>query len=251
MVIPMQSGQILDRTHFASLLGSSLFKDLARDEIKIILELHLGRRRGEKDTQLVRAGDAAAPLLTITTGWAFRYCRLTNGRRQILSVHVPGDVIGLDTLLTGAPIYPVQCATAVTCFVIPRASAAELAQNAPWFRRRALDALARDRAAAQASLTRLGQFSAEERVVSVLLELNELLTARDLSNGTSFSLELTQQQLADLVGITPVHLNRVLKSLKARRLVKFDGHRVTLLDLPTLECMSLLARFPMGDQLPS
>ena len=202
-------------------------------------KLHAIKRRSERDVQLIRAGDAAAPLLTILSGWAFRYSTLPNGRRQILGIFLPGDTIGLDTLLTGAPAYPVQCAGPVIYSIISHSQAALLAAEAPWFQRQALDALARDRAGAEASLTRLGQCSAEERLASVLLELYERLASRGLAGNGTFILELTQQHLADLVGLNAVHLNRVLQRLKARKLLALSGHRVTLLDMGALECLAL------------
>lgn len=219
--------------------GSLLLKNREHDGADVLNSLHAIRRRSERDVQLIRAGDAAAPLLTILSGWAFRFSMLPNGRRQILGIYLPGDTIGLDTLLTGSPAYPVQCAGSVTYSVISHSQAAVLAAEAPWFQRQALDALARDRAGAVAALTRLGQCNAEERLASVFLELHERLASRGLAGNGSFILELTQQQLADLVGLNAVHLNRVLQRLKARKLVALSGHRVTLLDMGSLECLAL------------
>lgn len=242
----MQNAQLLTKSilplGFRPSPGSLLFNELNQDEAAAVYALHASKRRSERDAQLIRAGDPAAPLLTIISGWAFRYGLLSNGRRQILSVNLPGDTIGLDTLLTGAPAYPVQCAGAVTYCVIDRDRAAALAREAPWFRRRALEALARDRAAAETAITRLGQCNAEERVASVFLDLYERLADRGLAGNNSFTLELTQLHLADLVGLTAVHFNRVLKRLVARGLLSVAGHRVTLLNMSSLECLAPLPR---------
>lgn len=219
--------------------GSLLLRKRGHDGAEALNSLHVTKRRSERDVQLIRAGDPAAPLLTILSGWAFRYSMLPNGRRQILGIYLPGDTIGLDTFLTGAPAYPVQCAGSVTYSVISHSQAALLAAEAPWFQREALEALARGRASAEAALTWLGQCSAEERLASVFLELHERLASRGLAGNGSFILELTQQQLADLVGLNAVHLNRVLQRLKARKLVAQSGHRVTLLDMGSLECLAL------------
>jgi CRP-like cAMP-binding protein len=238
----MQNAQVLTKSmpsyNFRPLPTSLLFNNLDQDEVAAICELHASRHRSERDAQLVRAGDPAAPLLTIISGWAFRYSLLPNGRRQILSVNLPGDTIGLDTLLTGAPAYPVRSAGAVTYYVIDHVQAAALAREAPWFRRQALEALSRDRAAAEAALTRLGQCNAEERVAAVFLELYERLAERGLASNGVFTLELTQLHLANLVGLTAVHFNRVLKRLVARGLLSLAGHRVTLPTLSLLECLA-------------
>ncbi len=231
--------------HAEASYGFPLFEDLEGDELSSALALHAGQRRCERDTQLIRAGDPRAPLLTVLRGWAFRYNLLPDGRRQILNLVLPGDTVGVDTVLTGAPSLPVQSAGPVSYCVFDRDRAAALADVQPWFRRRAVDALVRERAAAQAAMTRLGQCSAEERIASLLLELYGRLYRRGLADGGAFVLELTQQHLADLVGLTAVHLNRVLQRMRARGLIATAGQRVTLLDVPLLECLA-----PLRDALP-
>src|SRR4051794_13578320 len=183
-----------------------LFRGLDGEKVAILQELHGPQRRAERDTQIVRAQDPAAPLITISRGWAFRYSLLPDGRRQILSFALPGDTIGLPNLLTGAPLYPVQAATAIVYCTISHERANQLLASATWFRDLALAALAVQRAEAEATLTRLGQCKAEERVASVLLEFYNRLAFRGLAGDNTLMLDLTQQHLADFVGLTVVHL---------------------------------------------
>ena len=219
---------------------SPLFRGLDRGRVTTLQDLHGPQRRAERDTQLIRARDTAAPLITLSRGWAFRYSLLPDGRRQILSFALPGDTIGLGNVLTGAPTYPVQAATAVVYSVVSHERATQLLRQATWFHDRALEALARDRAEAECTLTRLGQCSAEECVASVLLDLYRRLAARGLAANNCFMLDLTQQHLADFVGLTVVHLNRMLGRLRARGLLAMSGHRVTLIDIPGLERLALV-----------
>ncbi len=231
--------------------GFPLFEDLEGDELSSALALHAGQRHCERDVQLIGAGDPRAPLLTILRGWAFSYNVLRDGRRQILNVLLPGDTVGVDTVLTGAPGLSVQSAGPVSYCMFDRDRAVALAAEQPWFRSRAVDALVRERAAAQAAMTRLGQCSAEERIASLLLELYGRLYRRGLADGGTFMLELTQQHLADLVGLTAVHLNRVLQRMRARGLIAAAGQRVTLLDVPSLECLAPLRDAHPGSRLLS
>lgn len=219
--------------------GTMSFERLDLEKTEVMAGLYTAKRYSERDVQLIRAGDTQAPLLKILSGWTFRYSLLANGRRQILSVGLPGDLIGLDTLLTRIPSYPVQCAGTVLYYLIDRERAQALAAEKEWFRRQALQALIEDRATAQLSLARLGQCNAEERVASVLLDLYRRLEARGLAIAGSFTLELTQTHLADIVGLTSVHLNRVLQRLKGRGLLAMRGHRVTLPDIQALECLAM------------
>jgi CRP-like cAMP-binding protein len=134
-----------------------LFQGLDPARFTTLQRLHGPQRRADRETQLIRARDPTAPLITISRGWAFRYGLLPNGRRQILSFALPGDTIGLASLLGGGPTYPAQTATAVIYSIIPYERVTELLGTAEWFRDRALAALAREREAAEAFASRLGQ----------------------------------------------------------------------------------------------
>src|SRR4051794_11875450 len=237
----MQNAEGANRTvdYVVQLIASSpLFRGLDRDKLALLEQLQSPQRRAERETQLIRARDPAPPVLTLSRGWAFRYSLLPDGRRQILSFAFPGDTIGLDTLLTSGPAYPVQAASAVVYSAMTHDRARRLLQDASWFRERALMALVHERAAAERAVTRMGQCKAEEAVASVLLEFYNRLAERGLAVGGQFQLESTQQQLADLVGLTVVHLNRTLGRLRSRGLVSLSGHRLTLLNLPELACLA-------------
>lgn len=219
---------------------SPQFRRLDPDSLATLHDLHGPQRRAERDTQLIRARDVGAPLVTISRGWAFRYSLLSDGRRQILSFALPGDTIGLDTLLTGAPVYPVQAATAIVYASASRERAMRLLHDASWFRDEAIQALARERTEAERALTRMGQCNAEECVAFTLLDFYNRLASRGLAAGNEYVLDLTQQHLADYVGLTVVHLNRMLGRLRSRRLLSMSAHRVTLLDVPELERLALM-----------
>src|SRR3954447_19984725 len=241
----MQSAELVNRTVAIApqpMRWTPLYRGCDGDKMAILQGLHGPQQRAERESQIVRAQDPAAPLITLSRGWAFRYSLLTDGRRQILSFALPGDTIGLDTLLIGAPAYPAQAATAVVYASISYDRAKRLLQDASWFKDRALQALARERAEAERALTRMGQCKAEENVASVLLDFYTRLASRGLASGNQFMLDLTQQQFADFVGMTVVHLNRTLGSLRSRRLLSMSGHTVTFLDVPGLERLALLPR---------
>lgn len=218
---------------------SPLFRGLDREGLAILQEMHGQQRLAERDTQLVAPRDPAAPLITVSRGWAFRYSLLPDGRRQILSFAVPGDTIGLPNLLTGERSYPVQTATPVVYSTVSYQAAMELSREAGWFRDRMLAALARERAEAELMLTRLGQCNAEERVASSLLEFYDRLSARGLAADNTFILDLTQQHLADYVGLTVVHLGRVLARLRGHGAIALSGREAKLLDVPALERLAL------------
>jgi CRP-like cAMP-binding protein len=218
-----------------------LFRDLDCERLAIVDDLHGPQRRAERDSQLIHVRDhLRSPILTISTGWALRYSMLPDGRRQVLSFVLPGDTIGLDTLLTSGPVYPLQAATTVVYRLISHERAHNLLCDASWFRERAIQALACERAAAELALTRMGQCKAEEAVASVLLDLYNRLAERGLAAANQILVPLTQQQLADFVGMTAVHLNRTLGRLRSRGLVSISGRRLLVLNVSELERLAVL-----------
>ena len=228
------------RMQLAYALSLSIFKDLRPLEVQTLCDLHLSWMHKDKDTLLIRAGDKAPPLLMLTKGIAFKYYMLPSGGRQILSLYLPGDSIGLDVLLSGAPSYPVRSAGSVTFSTIGQEQAAQLANTATWFRDKALAALAQERAAAEMAIIRLGQCDAEQRVASILVDLYQRFAERGLASNHGFVLELTQQHLADMLGLTAVHLNRTIGRLRARGLLTWTGQHVQILDMGALDFLGVV-----------
>lgn len=224
--------------------GLQILKNLQPVEIQAVCDLHVAWARKDKDTLLVRGEDPARALLTLTKGIAFKYCMIPNGGRQILSLYLPGDTIGLDGLLAGSPSYPVRSAGSVTYSIMGHEKAVHLAREASWFRDKILAVLAGERAAAEMAIIRLGQCDAEQRVASIFVDLYHRLAERGLAQHNEFVLELTQQHLADLLGLTPVHLNRVLGRLRSRGLLAITGQRVQIVDMDALEFHAVLRTAP-------
>lgn len=240
-MLPNPASNLAHRVEFPA---AHVRLSVAQDQSPVTRALSLLRsntRRTERDEQLVRAHDPQAPIFVVDRGWAFRYCLLPNGQRQILYVSLPGDVVGLDTLLTGSPDHPMQGAGPVTMTLLDRERASQMVTSAGWFRGMVVDSLARERNAAQATLVRLGRCNAEERVAFVLLDFHARLDARGLADGNRYRLELTQQHLADLLGLTSVHLNRVLQRLRTRGMVDVSNHIVTLRDIPGMEALAMFS----------
>jgi CRP-like cAMP-binding protein len=213
----------------------AMFEGLNAQEIKSLRGLKAERRICERDVQLVRANSERPFLVLIQSGWAFRYRLLTDGRRQILNILLPGDTIGLDSILSGVGGPAVQTSTALRYLSFDRERVTALMDTQPWFRQRALEVLLHERHLHETTIARLGQGNAEERIVSVLLELHDRLARQNLAANGSFTLGLTQQHLSDLLGLTPVHLGRVLQRLRARKLLAISGREVTLLDISELQ----------------
>jgi CRP/FNR family transcriptional regulator len=221
---------------------SPLFRGLGQDAMTTLQQLHGPTCRVERDAHLIQALDPAPPLITVVRGWAFRYVSLTDGRRQILSFALPGDTIGLDALLGGAPVRAVQAAAPLIYAQVSHDRLARLLRDVSWFYDRAVEALARERGEAERALTRMGQCKADERVAAVLIDFYNRLAANGLAAADEFMLDITQQHLADYVGLTVVHLNRTLTRLRSRGLISLSGHTVKLIDVSGLKLSAHLSR---------
>lgn len=216
------------------------FEDLGHDQLRTLEHLKLGHRRAERDAVLLRAGEEAAPVFTLFSGWAFRFRLLPDGRRQLLGILLPGDTIGLETLLGEPPAYSVQAASDLAMCLLDAPRIAQRMITEPWLRQRIFALLCGGREASDELLTRIGQCDAEERVSWLLLDLHDRLRRRGLATDHSFPLALTQQQIADLLGLNVIHLNRVLRRLRGRELVAITGRKVMLQDIPALQRLATI-----------
>lgn len=196
--------------------------------------LAVEERFAPRNTSMARAGDTGIRVRVIASGWAYRYRMLHDGRRQILSVLLPGDAFGLETLFEQPSQASVQTSTALTYFALSPTDLMSAFDRLPEFRRQLYRLVLAEKAVTEDWLVRLGQFDAEERTAALLTSLHRRLQQCGLASESSFVLELTQQEMADTLGLHVIHVNRVLGRLRARKLLSTRGKTVTLHDLPRL-----------------
>ena len=176
---------------------------------------------------LVQSGEAATHLVVLADGWAMRTLDGPGGR-QITAILLPGDVCNLDALTPHTPDERVEMLTAGSILTLPVDTARSLARQRPTIAEAFLGLALAERAAVADLAQLLGQRDARERMARVLCRLAERLDADE------FEWPLTQVQLAQALGITNVHVNRVLKAFRAEGLIALD-RRAIRLDRPALE----------------
>jgi len=214
--------------------------------------LRMEQRVAPRNVSIAHAGDVGVRVRTVVSGWAYRFRMLHDGRRQILNVLLPGDTFGLETLFGQPEQTSVQTSTALTYFALSAADLATAFDGLPEFRRHLFEVILAEKAALEGWLVRLGQCDAEERIVGLLLSLYSRLQRCGLTIGQGFVLELTQQELADLLGLHVIHVNRVLGRLRARKLLSISGKNVVLHDLQGLAELAppLSHSGPLARRLP-
>lgn len=160
-------------------------------------------------------------------GWAYRSRLLPDGRRQILHVMVPGDLIAAGAHANPRALTTISAYTNVTLCPAPVPQMGQSGEGLS-------EAYALSRAMEEAQLfrqiTRLGRLTAYERILDWVLETGERLASVGLGTASDFRMPLTQEVIADLLGLTGVHVNRVLQAIWRDGLLRVHGNMVTVLD---------------------
>lgn len=181
----------------------------------------------------MREGEEADRLCFVVDGWACRFKTTRDGGRQIVTLMVPGDAANLDSLLFARLDYGVRALTETTVLSLSRQHALALAAKHPGIARAfTWLALVENATLSQWALS-LGRHSAQQRLAHLFCELS--VRADEHADGrSSFELPLTQEQIADALGLTAVHVNRTLRQLRAEGLVVMGGRSITIPDVARL-----------------
>ncbi|WP_294235900.1 Crp/Fnr family transcriptional regulator [uncultured Sphingomonas sp.] len=176
-----------------------------------------------RHTFLTLGRPIAEPLLLLQ-GWAARVRILPDGRRQFMSFYLPGDVIGVSHQAMPLASATVMALTECTvCPAPPAPAGSGLAQAYAV-------AEALDEAYLLGHVVQLGRLNAQERISDFLLEIYERLSLAGLTVGGSFEMPLTQEMLADALGLTPVHVNRMIQQARRDGELMWKSGRVLLRD---------------------
>lgn len=223
-------------THFARL---GLISD---DERAALEQVSVTPRTLSAGDELIQAGSSPDSLYFMTEGWAYRSITTRSGARQIPTLVAAGGVCNLDNLLFERADFGVRAITNITMLAVPRNQALELSAQYPGVSRAfALLALAENAILTQWAVG-LGRRSALERLAHLLCEMSVRIGAND-ADGRSFDLPLTQELLADMLGLTAVHVNRSMQHLRTSGFIATAGRCVTILDTDALRH---LAQFDPG-----
>jgi CRP-like cAMP-binding protein len=181
-----------------------------------------------------REGEQASEFALIEEGWAFRFRVLPDGRRQIFWIALPGDPVALESLWTDRLSVSVQSLTELKLRLVDRQAIVQHMRADPALAFRLGEALAGELAVLESRLVTLGQRTALERVASLILLLHARLKQRGLADRDSFPFPLRQRHIADILGMTPVHVSRVFTELRAGQLIARTGETLAILDYARL-----------------
>ena len=231
-------------------LETALGSEDMKDPVALYDELTLGRRKlttlfCASTAQTLKANEklgaavgSAEAVCRLRAGWACQFRELSNGDRAIVDVYIPGDIIGLDTVLHTRPLQEVLTLCSVTIDEVPREDALmqlmadrSTAIYVAWLlgqRQRRADRL----------LAAITGLDARGRLAMMVLDFYARLRRRKLITGSMYNLPLTQLQIANYLGLTVVHINRTVRSLRDEQIVTLEKNCVTILDLERLTILT-------------
>lgn len=216
----------------------SAFAALSAQELAVLDRLHRRSRVFEAGRDLVHEGQIGQAAYILSSGWVCSYKAQPDGTRQIIDVQIPGDFLGLRSVLlrtsdhSFVPIVESRASEVLASDLLAAfADTPRLAMAILW-------ATSRDEAMVVEHLVGIGRRDAGARVAHFLLELASRLALVGKGGKAGYACPLTQYHLADALGLSAVHVNRVLRQLRETGLLTFRDGKVVFNDYERLVALA-------------
>src|SRR3954470_7510095 len=212
----------------------SLREELDDADRQAILALPFTLRKVQAGQFLVWDGDKPQHTCLLISGFAYRHKIAGNGGRQIVSIHMRGDIVDLQNSLLGTADHNVQMLTAGEIAMIPVEAMRELAFTHPsvgmamWYETLVEGSIFRE------WVLNVGRRDARTRIAHLLCELALRMEGAGLGEHINYELPISQEQLADAVALTSVHVNRTLMKLQQDGLITRNRRMITVVDWKTM-----------------
>jgi len=207
---------------------------LGEAERQAILGLPVTILKVQSNRDFVRLGDRADHAHLVADGLIGRFGENGEGQRQIMAVHIPGDIADLHSVVVPAAGRALQALTSSTILRIPHSALREAARAYPAIAEALWRECALDAAILAEWVLNVGRRQARARAAHLLCEMAFRYRAAKAKGGFSFVFPVTQNHLADILALTPVHVNRTLKILRTDGLAAFDRGNVDISDWSAL-----------------
>ncbi len=218
-----------------SVRHSSLFKNVSDCQLDKTADIRNGQLKIPARTRIFQDGGFHENIYTVYSGWAVIYKTAKNsGKRQILRFLLPGDLLGNQIDDRGLMSYSAGSVTECVLCAYPRAKVKTMLKEHPKLALRMIDMLSRDLSMSQNHLLASGRKTARESVVYILMELFYRVQYQMPDNynkhSNTIDLPVTQEDIGDAIGLTNVHVNRVIKELMKEKLIICSKKHLTILN---------------------
>ena len=212
----------------------SAFVKLSDADLTVVSDIYKRRRAFPEGRDMVHQGQKDQAAYILADGWACSYKLLPDGTRQIVNFEIPGDFLGLRSVLFRTADHNIEPVTPVEASEVRKADLLDVFSNTPRLATAVLWAASRDEAMVVEHLVGLGRRNAAERTAHFMLELGARLRLVGLGTKKGYACPLSQYLLADALGLSAVHVNRVLRELREAGLMTFQKGQVVFDDFDGL-----------------
>ena len=211
---------------------------ISAEEEQVIRGLISETREVPADRYVIRGGEQLNSSLLLLDGWLARCKDQRSGERQMLEIHVPGDFADLHSFTLKRLDHDVVSLTKCVVGVVPHERLKIVTERYPHLTRVYWLSTNIDASISREMTFSLGQRPAIARIAHLFCELHARLSIIDRTSGETFEFPLTQRELAECLGLTVVHVNRMLQELRQKGVVEAENRQVTILDRPALEAIA-------------
>lgn len=208
--------------------------DLDDGDRGLLAALFRPSRTIEPQQDIVRAGEPAPGVHLVVEGFAFRYKLVGDGRRQILGLLLPGDFCDLQSIVLGPSDHYIAALTACTVADVPQDRVDALVFRDSRIARALWWATLVDESIVREWLANMGQRAADRRIAHLFCELLLRQQIVGAAGANECAMPMTQPMLADILGITTIHVSRILRDLREEGLVRLQDRRLHVPDVARL-----------------
>lgn len=206
------------------------FRAFTPEELGFVSNFKRGELVAEPGSMILAEGAHSAQLFTLLSGWAFRFKTLEDGRRQILNYCLPGDLIGLQGSILGVMEHSVEALSPTVLCVFQRDRLSDLYKNHPGLSFDVTWLASREERMLDENLLSVGRRSAIERAAYLIAFLYQRAAAVGVTGDKPLLIPISQQHVADTLGLSIVHTNKTLRKLADRKLIRWHDRACEVLD---------------------
>lgn len=210
------------------------FISLSEAELSVLDSLHQRRRNFVVGSDFIHQGQKNQAAYILLSGWASSYKVLQDGQRQIVDFQIPGDFLGLRSALFLVSDHSIEPVTDIEVTEVNVSELLDAFVRTPRLAAAVLWAASRDEAMVVEHLIGIGRRNAGQRMAHFLLELGARLMLVGMGDKEGYACPLTQYLLSDALGLSAVHVNRVLRQLRDAGMVTFRNGYVAFDDYDRL-----------------